>query len=204
MNGQEVSNVSEGRAPEPGLSYCGRQRTSLPYPGTMDIKGQNIVLIGMPGVGKSTVGVLLAKALGRYFLDTDVFIQAIQERTLQEIIDRDGLAAFCKIEEEYVLCLDLTHAVIATGGSVVYSEPAMRHLAAHGVIIHLDLPIEKIEERIANLPTRGVVIEKGQTLRSLYDQRQPLYRQYAHLTLDCSEKNHEQIVSEIAGVLGET
>jgi shikimate kinase len=169
----------------------------------MDARDKNIVLIGMPGVGKSTVGVLLAKALGRYFLDTDVFIQAIQGRTLQEIIDREGLAAFCRIEEEYVLCLDLTHAVLATGGSVVYSEPAMRHLAAHGVIVHLDLPVEKIEQRVANLPTRGVVIEEGQTIRSLYDQRQPLYRRYAQLSLDCTGKSHEQIVAEIVGMLGE-
>jgi len=167
----------------------------------MDIKDRNIVLIGMPGVGKSTVGVLLAKALGRYFLDSDVFIQAIQGRTLQEIIDADGLAAFRKIEEEYVLCLDLTNVVIATGGSVVYSEPAMRHLAAHGVLIHLDLPLDKIEQRLGNLPTRGVVMEKGQTLRSLYDQRQPLYRRYAHRTVDCTNKTHEQIVAEIVRIL---
>jgi shikimate kinase len=164
----------------------------------MDLRGKNIVLIGMPGVGKSTVGVLLAKALGRYFLDTDVFIQAIQGRSLQEIIDRDGLATFCQIEEDYILCLDLTNAVIATGGSVVYSEKAMEHLTAHGVIIHLDLPVEKIEERIANLDTRGVVIEKGQTIRSLYHQRQPLYRRYAQLTIDCTGKTHDQIVAEIA------
>jgi len=168
---------------------------------TVDIKGKNIVLIGMPGVGKSTVGVLLAKALGRYFLDTDVFIQAIQGRSLQEIIDHDGLVEFCKIEEEYVLCMDLTNAVIATGGSVVYSEKAMQHLAAHGIVIHLDLSVDRIEQRIRNLPTRGVVIEKGQTIRSLYDQRQPLYRQYAHLTIDCTRKTHEQIVAAIIEML---
>ena len=167
----------------------------------MDTKDKNIVLIGMPGVGKSTVGVLLAKALGRYFLDTDVLIQAIQGRPLQEIIDRDGLTAFCKIEEDYVLCLDLAHAVIATGGSAVYSEPAMRHLAAHGIIVHLDLPVDKIEERLANLPTRGVVIEKSQTIRSLYDQRQPLYCRYAQITLDCTGKSHEQVVSEVIQTL---
>jgi len=163
----------------------------------MNIGKKNIVLIGMPGVGKSTVGVLLAKALGRYFLDTDVFIQAIQGRSLQDIIDIDGLAAFRKIEEDYVLCTDLTNAVIATGGSVVYSEKAMQHLAAHGVIIHLDLPVDSIERRIRNLPTRGVVMEKGQTIRSLYQQRQPLYRRYAQFTIDCTNKNHEQIVAEI-------
>ncbi len=162
-----------------------------------DVQDKNIVLIGMPGVGKSTVGVLLAKALGRYFLDTDVLIQAAQGRSLQEIIDHDGLTAFCKVEEDYVLCLDLTNAVIATGGSVVYSEPAMRHLAVHGVIVHLDLPVDMIETRIRNLRTRGVVMEKGQTIRSLYDQRQPLYRRYAQLTIDGTGKNHDQLVTEI-------
>jgi shikimate kinase len=163
----------------------------------MDIRGKNIVLIGMPGVGKSTVGVLLAKALGRHFLDTDVLIQATQGHSLQEIIDRDGLAAFCQTEEDYVLCLDLTSAVIATGGSVVYSEPAMRHLSAHGVIVHLDLPVDTIEQRIRNLRTRGVVMEKGQTIRSLYDQRQGLYRRYAQLTIDGTGKNHDQLVTDI-------
>jgi shikimate kinase len=163
----------------------------------MDLGDKNIVLIGMPGVGKSTVGVLLAKALGRYFLDTDVFIQAAQGRSLQEIIDSEGLAAFCKIEEDYATCIDLTNAVIATGGSVVYSERAMRSLTKHGVIVHLDLPVERIEERLRNLPTRGVVMEKGQTLRSLYAQREPLYRKYAQVTIDCTDKNHEQIVAEI-------
>lgn len=168
----------------------------------MNINDRNIVLIGMPGVGKSTVGVLLAKALGRHFLDTDVFIQAVQGRSLQEIIDRDGLAAFCKIEEEYVACIDLTNAVIATGGSVVYSEKAMRHLADRGIVVHLDLPVDTIEERLRNLCTRGVVMEKGQTIRSLYNQRQPLYRKYAQITIDCTDKTHEQIVVEIAEMLG--
>jgi len=167
----------------------------------MDAKGRNIVLIGMPGVGKSTVGVLLAKALGRYFLDTDVFIQAAQGRSLQEIIDTDGLAAFCKIEEDYATRIDLTNAVIATGGSVVYSERAMRSLAEHGVIVHLDLPVDRIEQRLANLPTRGVVMEKGQTVRSLYAQREPLYRKYAQITIDCADKNHEQIVAEIVEMI---
>ena len=167
----------------------------------MDLTDKNIVLIGMPGVGKSTVGVLLAKALGRYFLDTDVLIQAVQGRSLQEIINADGLAAFCRVEEEYACCIDLTNAVIATGGSVVYSEKAMQRLAAHGIIVHLDLPVDQIEERLANLLTRGVVMEPGQTVRFLYDQRQPLYRRYAHITLDCIGKNHDQIVTELVEML---
>ena len=163
----------------------------------MDLQDKNIVLIGMPGVGKSTVGVLLAKALGRYFVDTDVYMQAIQGRSLQEMIDRNGLVWFREAEEDYVLCLDETNAVIATGGSVVYSETAMRYLGSRGVIIHLDLPVEQIEERLQNLRTRGVVMEPGQTISSLYDQREPLYRQYAQLTIDCTGKNHDLIVTEV-------
>lgn len=163
----------------------------------MNLQDKNVVLIGMPGVGKSTVGVLLAKALGRYFLDTDVFIQAIQERSLQDIIDKEGLAAFCRIEEDYVLCIDLTSAVIATGGSVVYSREAMRHLTARGVLVHLDLPVEEIERRIRNLQTRGVVMEPGQNVRGIYEQRQDLYRRYAQITVDCTDKNHDQVVTEI-------
>jgi shikimate kinase len=164
-------------------------------------KDRNVILIGMCGVGKSTVGVILAKMMSRYFLDSDVFIQAIQDRDLQHIIDTEGLAAFCKIEEEYVTCIDVKNAVIATGGSVVYSPQAMRHLASTGIIIHLDLDFETIANRVTNLYARGVVMEKGQSLESLYEKRQPLYQQYAQLTVDCAEKNHEQIAEEIITLL---
>jgi shikimate kinase len=167
----------------------------------MDSQDANIVLIGMPGVGKSTIGVLLAKALGYHFLDTDVFMQAMQGHSLQEMIDRDGLAAFCEAEEDYILYLDATNTVIATGGSVVYSEHAMQHLAEHGVVIHLDLPVERIEQRLCNLLTRGVVMEQGQTIRSLYAEREPLYRKHAQITIDCTDKNHDQIVTEILETL---
>jgi len=163
----------------------------------MDLQDKNIVLIGMPGVGKSTVGVLLAKALGRYFVDTDVYMQAIQGRSLQEMIDRNGLAWFREAEEDYVLCLDETNAVIATGGSVVYSETAMGYLAGNGIIVHLDLPVEQIEERLRNLRTRGVVMEPGQTISSLYGQRQSLYCKHAQITIDCTAKNHDEIVTEV-------
>jgi shikimate kinase len=169
----------------------------------MNLKDKNIVLIGMPGVGKSTVGVLLAKALGRYFVDTDVYMQAIQGRSLQEMIDRNGLTWFLEAEEDYVLCLDETNAVIATGGSVVYSETAMHYLASRGIIIHLDLPVAQVEERLRNLRTRGVVMEQGQTIRSLYDQRQPLYERYAQITIDCIGKNHDQIVTGIVETLAD-
>lgn len=167
----------------------------------MDLPDRNIVLIGMPGVGKSTIGVLLAKALSCHFLDTDVFMQAMQGQSLQEMIDRDGLAAFCEAEEDYILYLDAANTVVATGGSVVYSEHAMRHLTDHGVIIHLDLPVEQIENRLNNLLTRGVVMEQGQTIRSLFAEREPLYRKYAQITIDCTGKNHDQIVTEILETL---
>jgi len=157
----------------------------------------NIILTGMCGSGKSTIGVLLAKALGRYFLDCDVFIQAAEGKSLQKIIDEKDLAEFCRIEEEYVICIDLENAVIATGGSVVYSEKSMKYLKGIGTVVHLDLPFEIIEQRVTNLYTRGVVMEKGQTLKSLYEKRQPLYQKYADFTVDCTNKNHEQIVDEI-------
>jgi shikimate kinase len=161
----------------------------------------NIVLIGMPGAGKSTVGVLLAKALGRYFLDTDIYIQAVEDKELQQIIDEKGLQEFCRIEESHVICIDIKNAVIATGGSAVYSQKAMQHLAQDGMIIHLDLPFEEVQRRVTNLYTRGVVMEKGQTLAGLYKKRQPLYKQYAEITINCEKKTHEQIVDEIIGCL---
>jgi shikimate kinase len=151
----------------------------------------------MCGVGKSTVGVLLAKALGRHFIDTDVHIQALEHKSLQQLIDNLGPDAFCRIEQNHILSLDTGNAVIATGGSAVYSPRAMNHLAKNGVIVHLDLDYPTIEHRIRNLYTRGVVMAPGQTLRTLHHQRQPLYQKYAHLTVDCAGKNHEQIVEEI-------
>lgn len=160
-------------------------------------KKSNIVLIGMPGAGKSTVGVLLAKTLGRYFLDTDIYIQAIEDKSLQDIIDEKGLEEFCRIEEDHIICIDLKNAVIATGGSAVYSEKAMQHLSEEGTIIHLDLPFEEIQRRVTNLYTRGVVMEKSQTLSGLYEKRQPLYEKYAGITINCRDKTHEQIIEKI-------
>ena len=158
---------------------------------------QNLVLIGMCGSGKSTVGILLAKALGRNFVDTDIYIQALENRSLQQLIDDKGLAEFCKLEESHVLCIDIQNAVIATGGSVVYSDAAMKQLSDNGTIIHLDLPLAHIEQRVTNLYTRGVVMEKTQTLAYLYKNRQPLYEKYAELTIDCTDKTQEQIVEQI-------
>ena len=163
---------------------------------------RNIVLIGMPAVGKSTVGVLLAKASRRAFLDTDVFLQATRGRALQEIIDSEGPDAFCLLEQRCVMAMDVRGHVIATGGSVIYSDAAMQHLADSGKIVHLDLPIEQIERRLSNLTTRGLVIAPGRTLRDLYRQREALYRRWAGLTIDCAGKNQDQIVTEILDRLG--
>jgi shikimate kinase len=161
----------------------------------------NIVLIGMPGAGKSTIGVLLAKALSRYFLDTDIYIQTLEDKPLQQIIDEKGLEEFCKIEESHIICIDLTNAVIATGGSAVYSEQAMKHLADNGTIVHLDLPFDEIEKRVTNLYTRGVAMEKSRTLQGLYENRQPLYEKFAEITINCTGKTHEQIVDDIISSL---
>ena len=158
----------------------------------------NIVLIGMPGAGKSTVGVLLAKATSRGFFDTDVLIQSFQGRRLQDIIDEHGIEPFLEKEEESILALHCRATVIATGGSVVYSDRAMKHLKRRGVIVHLDLSLSALEERLTNLDTRGIAMKPGQTLAGLYDEREPLYRRWAEIAIDCEGKTHEEVVVEVA------
>ena len=162
----------------------------------------NIVLIGMPGVGKSTVGVLLAKATGRSFVDTDVYIQTREGRRLQEIIDTDGLEAFCEIEARHILDLNCRGHVIATGGSVVYSAPAMTHLKAGGKVVRLHLPLEKLTAHIDNLDVRGVVMAGGETLDDLYRRREPLYDRWADVTIDCEARTQDQVVAAILAELG--
>lgn len=158
----------------------------------------NIVLIGPPGVGKSTVGVLLAKALSMTFADTDIMIQAAEGRRLQEILDSEGTDAFRVIEERHILALDLRKHVIATGGSVVYSPAAMAHLRAIGRVVFLSLPCEMLLRRIEDLDTRGVVLPSPQTFRDMYAERLPLYKQYADVILDCAGLSHQQVVDRIA------
>ena len=165
----------------------------------MPLKDQqkNIVLIGMPGVGKSTIGIILAKVMSRHFIDTDVFIQVREGMTLQEIIDREGLKTFCGIEERYVVSLASQKGIIATGGSVVYSDAAMDALRSNGILIHLYLPLDHIEKRLKDFKERGVVKHPDQTLRDLFFERLPLYQRYADITIDCTGKNHEEVVSRI-------
>ena len=157
----------------------------------------NIILTGMPGAGKSTVGVVLAKKLGYTFVDSDLVIQEKESRLLHEIIEQDGLNAFEKIENEVNATLEAKNSVIATGGSVIYGTEAMMHLASIGTIIYLKLAYEELEWRLGDLDERGVVMRPGQTLLDLYEERIPLYEKYADITIDCTQKSIRQVVMEI-------
>ena len=157
----------------------------------------NIILIGMPGCGKSTAGVLLAKALGKHFVDTDVQIQTREGRGLQDIINSDGLEVFCRIETDYLLTLHPTNTVIATGGSAVYSTTAMEYLRSMGVVVFLDLSLSQIEKRLTDLAVRGVVMDPGETLQTLYAKRLSLYKQFAEITITCDNRTHEQTIEAI-------
>lgn len=143
----------------------------------------NVILIGMPGSGKSTVGVVLAKLLGLHFCDTDLVLQQHCGKKLQEIIRTEGDAAFFRHEEEVLAALDVQNTVIATGGSAVYSDRAMQHLKAGGKRVYLKVAADEIERRLANFSDRGVVIADGMTLADLYAERKPLYEKYADITV---------------------
>jgi shikimate kinase len=163
----------------------------------------NVILIGMPAVGKSTLGVLLAKRLGFAFMDTDLIIQTDQNATLSEIIRRRGMAAFCRIEADIIQNLSTVQTVIATGGSVVYSDRAMTRLNQLGRILFLDIDLAPLVDRLSNLDSRGVVYMPGQTIKQLYDERRPLYRRHAHLTIPCTDRTPEQLVQRMLADLGQ-
>lgn len=163
----------------------------------------NIVLIGMPGSGKSTVGVLLAKRLCKSFLDTDLYLQRRCQRSLAEILAREGTARFRSLEEEAVLSLDCADTVIATGGSVVYSPPAMGHLRRLGVIVHLQVEIEELAKRLGDLDARAVVRAPGQTLASLFEQRAPLYARYAEVVVPAGNASQEEVTERVIRFLDE-
>lgn len=160
----------------------------------------NVVLIGMPGAGKSTVGVLLAKATGRDFVDTDVLIQAREGASLPELIAARGPAAFLALEERHVCALRVRRSVIATGGSVVYSERAMAHLQQLGTIVYLALPTDALEARAGSLAARGVVRGPGQDLDALHRERAPLYQTWAQHTVDAAAP-HDEVVRRIAALV---
>ena len=159
---------------------------------------KNIALIGMPGVGKSTVGVVLAKNMGMSFLDSDLVIQEQEGKKLHELIEEHGIDGFLEIEARVNASLNPKTAVIATGGSAVYSEQAMQHLQSIAMVCYLKLPYENIEERLGDLAERGVVLREGETLRQLYEERIPLYEKYANITVECENKNIREIVTELS------
>ena len=163
------------------------------------MKKSNIVLIGMPGAGKSTVGVILAKAAGLQFCDTDLIIQQKTGRKLQEIINSDGIEKFLKTESDVLSKLSVENSVIATGGSAVYSEAAMENLKRTGIAVWLDVPLCEVKRRIDNITTRGIVMHPGESLESIYAERLPLYRKYADITVSCSatEETVENILKSI-------
>lgn len=162
---------------------------------------KNLVLIGMPGAGKSTVGVVLAKHQGLSFLDSDLVIQEQTGLLLHEIIKQQGDDGFRQVENRINASLSVKHSVIATGGSVVYGREAMQHLKKIGTVVYLKLSCSTIAERLGDLKQRGVTLREGQTLEQLYDERVPLYERYADVTVDCENKSIREIVAEISARL---
>lgn len=158
----------------------------------------NLTLIGMPGAGKSTVGIVLAKMLSFGFVDTDILIQIRQKKSLQQIMDESDHLNLRKIEEMEIRQLNVSHHVVATGGSAVYSEIAMGHLQSISKIYFLKLDYEIILKRIRNFKTRGIAKSNGQTFLELYNERQLLYERYADVTIDCSGHGQEEIAEQIA------
>lgn len=161
------------------------------------MKKDNIILIGMPGAGKSTVGVVLAKKLGYAFVDSDLVIQSREGKLLHEIIEEQGIEGFWAVEEEANASIDVHRTVIATGGSVVYGRRAMEHLKQIGVVVYLKLSCAAIADRLGDLGERGVTLKEGQGLAELYSERVPMYEQYADVTIDCEEPSIREIVEKV-------
>lgn len=162
---------------------------------------KNVVLIGMPGSGKSTSGVLLAKSLGLSFLDSDLLIQQQEGMLLQDLVDTAGFSGFIELEEKTVSNLKAADSVISTGGSVVYSEKSMAHLKEIGTIVYLRVSFPEILRRIQNISTRGIALKEGQSLEDLYEERRPLYEKYADITVSGDGKTIEELVTEIAEII---
>lgn len=171
------------------------------------MKGNNIILIGMPGCGKSTVGVLLAKTLLKGFFDTDLLIQEREGKELYKIIAEKGKDTFAAIENEIVSQVQAENCVIATGGSVVFGEDAMKNLKKLGTVVYIKIALPEIERRVKNIKTRGIVMEPGQTLAGVYAQRTPLYEKYADVIVPCPraplEKTVERIIKALNAYDGE-
>jgi shikimate kinase len=163
----------------------------------MNAYHQSLILIGMPGAGKSTLGLLLAKSLAKDFVDTDLLIQLEHRKTLQDILHQQGYMALREQEEKVLLNAHYPNHVIATGGSAVYSEVAMHHLTQFGPIVFLDVNISELEQRIHNMDNRGIARPAGQSFTDVFAERRPLYLRYADIVIDCTGKNMEELIDEV-------
>jgi shikimate kinase len=161
----------------------------------------SVVLIGMPGAGKSTVGILLAKEMGLDFVDTDISIQVREGKTLQQITDQSGYLTLRDIEEQVLLAEKIIGKVVSTGGSAVYSEAGMAHLAQDSVVIFLDVPLAALEARISNFSSRGIARHPGQSFDDLFAERSVLYHRYANICVDCSALSIDDVLQKILRLL---
>jgi len=162
---------------------------------------RNIVLVGMPGCGKSTVGVILAKTLGMSFVDTDLLICAQEENTLQNIIEEKGLRYFSEVECNIGACLSAKNTVIATGGSMVLYDKAMTHLKEIATVVYINVSLNELQKRLVNIKTRGITFEKGETLEDIFNIRTPLYKKHAHITINADDYSIEETVTKLTEIL---
>ena len=164
----------------------------------------NIILIGMPGAGKSTLGIVLAKIMNYSFVDADLIIQQQCDKTLQKLIDACGPDGFIAVENEILRDIEASRTVIATGGSAVYSDEAMKHLSSIGRVVYLKISYDQLVHRLSDLQERGVVLKGGigMSLRELYDERKPLYEQYAEVTVDVDDLSITAAARKVADALG--
>lgn len=159
---------------------------------------KNVVMVGMPGSGKSTIGVILAKSLGFDFVDTDLVICKREGKKLQEIIDTDGLEKFLEIEQQVGEEISPVNSVVATGGSMILSDEAMKNLKKDGIVVYVEVPLEILKKRITNMKTRGIAFKKGETLEDIFRVRTPLYEKYADITITADENTvPEDCVNQI-------
>ncbi|WP_288130256.1 shikimate kinase [Microbulbifer sp.] len=164
-------------------------------------KQGSVVLIGMPGAGKSTLGVLLAKELAKDFVDTDVLIQLREDKTLQEIMNESDYLNLRRIEGEVLAEAKLPNHIIATGGSAVYSEDGMRNLLRFGPAVFLNCSADELRRRIHNYESRGIAKAPGQSFEALFEERQALYRRYADIEVDCDGRDLEQVLAQVVSKL---